>query len=331
MKDAGKVITVRDAVDPGSLGITLMHEHLLSTILTWFNVSEERDLALVAREPVTYENARWFRQFPYVSRENSIQADWRLAATELRRFKLEGGRAFVDLTSIGLGRDVWGIRKIADDVGIAIIAGTGYYVAQTHPWDFPDKSVDLLTLEMIKDIHHGADGTDIRCGIIGELGMSDPVEPSEWKVLEAAAFAHRETGAAITIHSMHEHRLGMAIIEKLVDHGVHPSRVVIGHLDLALDDWGYMRAIAETGVFVEYDHFGRSGAPERIPTDEQRIVAIERILEEGLSHQLVISQDLGRPAHMARFGGCGYNHILTVIVPKLRARGVAQSDITRIL
>jgi phosphotriesterase-related protein len=323
---------VRGTIEPHQLGVTLMHEHLLRTTLTWFEPSELRDLAVGAYEPITYENARWLRQYPYSNRETCITSDWRAVASELRRFKLEGGRTMVDLTSVGLGRDVWGIRKVADDVGVHIVAGTGYYVAQTHPWYLEGRTADELAAEFVRDITEGADGTDIRCGIIGEIGMSDPVEPAEWQVLEAAAHAHLETGAAISVHTLHTMRLAPAIIERLVrEHGVHPTRVVIDHADLALDDWGYMEAIVQSGVFVEYDHFGRPGAPERIPEDEERIVAIERLLEGGYGAQLVVSQDLGNQAHMAAVGGCGYNHILTAVVPRMRARGIPVTEIRRIL
>jgi phosphotriesterase-related protein len=332
MKDAGKVITVKGPVDPERLGVTLMHEHLLRTVLTWFSVSEERDLAVGAYEPIRHENASWLRQYPYNNRETCITTDWRASATELRRFKLEGGRTLVDLTTIGLGRDVWGIRKIADDVGMNIVAGSGYYVAQTHPWDMDDRTVDELSEEMITDIRDGVDGTGIRCGILGEIGTSDPVTVNEWKVVEAAANAHHETGAAISIHALHELRLGPSILERLItEYRVKPSRLVMCHVDLMIEDWGYTKALLDSGAFIEYDHFGRSGAPERIPSDDDRIAAIERLIGEDRVQQLVISQDLGNRAHMAAVGGCGYNHIVSSVIPQMRARGISIATIKEIL
>jgi phosphotriesterase-related protein len=332
MRDEGKVVTVTGTVAPEQLGITLMHEHLLSTITRWFEHGPNPDFARGSFEPVTPANAHLLRQDPYHNRENCIQADWRLAANELRRFKLEGGRTMVDVTTIGNGRDIWGIRKVADDVGMNIIAGSGYYVEDTHPWDMPEKDEDAITAEIIHDIQVGADGTDIRCGIIGEIGTSDPIGDGEWRVLRASARAHLETGAAITVHFGHAQRTALPVLDVLIrECGVHPSRVIVDHIDLALDDWGYMSAVAETGAFLEYDHFGRSGAPEGIPSDADRIVAIERLAEEGLIGQLLISQDLGIPAHLAGVGGCGYSHILTVVVPQLLKRGMPIATIKEIL
>ena len=118
MKHSGKVITVSGPIDPASMGVTLTHEHLLINCITWFRSFPHQGLNSGAFDPVTPENAAWLRQFPYYSRENMINSDWQLSATELRRFKISGGGAVIDASSLGCGRDVWALRKIADDVGM---------------------------------------------------------------------------------------------------------------------------------------------------------------------------------------------------------------------
>ncbi|KAH9364573.1 hypothetical protein HPB48_006050 [Haemaphysalis longicornis] len=75
--------------------------------------------------------------------------------------------------------------------------------------------VEQLEKEFIADINEGADGTDSRCGVIGELGCSWPLHgeykrsPSnsnarpfdfEKRVLQAAASAQESTGAPAIIH-----------------------------------------------------------------------------------------------------------------------------------
>ena len=194
MKDPGKVITVNGPVEPDQLGVTLMHEHLLFTCLMWFLEGSHRGLGSDSYVPVTPHNAALLREFPYRSRDNLINTDWRLSAQEIRRFKMALGRSVVDSSNLGLGRDVWGLRKIADDVGINIISGTGYYVDHAHPWYVDSMTAEELAKGMIGDITTGADGTDIRCGLIGEIGTSDPVTRNEWKVLEASAITHHATG-----------------------------------------------------------------------------------------------------------------------------------------
>ena len=114
MQNEGQIITVSGPIDPAEAGITLMHEHMLFAGFWLFDYSawvdsdgrsgfdEHFDLGVYA--PVTRENAVWLRYHPYVNRENLINTDWRLSATELRRFKLAGGGTIVDASSPGKAR-----------------------------------------------------------------------------------------------------------------------------------------------------------------------------------------------------------------------------------
>ena len=48
---------------------------------------------------------------------------------------------------------------------------------------------------LIRDIRDGIQGSGgVKCGIIGEMGCSYPLTPSEEKNLKAAALAQKETG-----------------------------------------------------------------------------------------------------------------------------------------
>ena len=63
------------------------------------------------------------------------------------------------------------------------------------------QTVTELAEEMIRDLEVGFDGTGIRSGIIGEIGVSHPIADNEKKVLRAAGQAQKSTGATI-IHSL---------------------------------------------------------------------------------------------------------------------------------
>ena len=55
---------------------------------------------------------------------------------------------------------------------------------------------------MIRDLTEGMDGTGIRAGVIGELGVTRyPMGPGERKVFRAAALAQQQVGCAIIAHS----------------------------------------------------------------------------------------------------------------------------------
>ncbi len=333
MKDLGKVITVNGPIEPDDVGVTLMHEHLLFTCLMWFLEGDHRGLGSDAYAQVTGENAAWLREFPYRSRENLINTDWQLSAREIRRFKMALGQTVVDSSSLGLGRDVWGLKKIADDVGINVISGTGYYVDHAHPWHVDSKSVEELAEGLIGDVTTGADGTDIRCGIIGEIGTSDPITDNEWKVLHASAITHHATGAVIQIHALHEMRLMPKILDFLIDeHGVHPSRVIAGHMDLTVADRDYLKRVAAYGTFFELDDFGNPCPTVGVYiSDDDRMSAVEWLVGEGHEDQLLFSHDIGLKSRLACFGGSGWDHTMNVIVPGLRDRGIAADMITKFI
>ena len=333
MRDLGKVISVNGPIDPAELGVTLMHEHLLFTCLMWFLEGSHQGFGSDSYEPVTAANAAWLRENPYHNRDNLINTDWQLTAVELRRFKMAGGRTVVDASDTGLGRDVWGLKKITDDVGINIVSGTGYYVDHAHPWYVASKSEDDLAAGMIVDITEGADGTDIRCGLIGEIGTSDPVTDHEWKVLRAAAITHHATGAAIQVHALHELKLMPDILDLLIeDMGVHPTRIIAAHMDLTTDDRGYMKKVAEYGTFFELDGFGHPCPTEGVyVSDDDRVGAAEWLIAEGHEDQLLFSHDIGLKARLACYGGPGYDHIMNIIIPMLQNSGVTSEALTNIL
>ena len=333
MDDIGKVITVNGPIEPDEVGVTLMHEHLLFTCLMWFLEGKHRSLGSDSYTEVTADNAAWLRQFPYRNRENLINTDWQLSARELRRFKMTLGRTVVDSSNRGLGRDVWGLKKIADDVGMNIISGTGYYVDHAHPWYVASTPVEELAEGMIGDITTGADGTDIRCGIIGEIGTSDPITENEWKVLHAAAITHHATGAVIQIHALHEMRLMPAMLDFLIDeHSVHPSRIIAAHMDLTTGDREYLERVAEYGTFFELDDFGHPCPTEGVyVSDEDRMSEVEWLVDEGHEDQLLFSHDIGLKARLASYGGPGWDHIMNVIIPGLAERGIPADTITKFI
>ena len=333
IQDLGKIITVNGLIEPDQIGVTLMHEHLLFTCLMWFLEEQHRGLGSDAYMPVTAQTAALLREFPYHNRDNLINTDWYLTAMEVRRFKMALGRTVVDSSDLGLGRDVWGLRKIADDVGVNIISGTGYYVHHAQPWYVESMTDHELAEGMIRDITEGADGTEIRCGLIGEIGTSDPIAPAEWKALRAAAITHHATGAAIQIHALHEQRLMPDILDLLIkEMGVHPTRVIAGHMDLTSGDRRYMKQVAEYGTFFELDGFGHPCPTEGVyVSDGDRIGAVEWMVSEGHEDQLLFSHDIGLKARLSGFGGPGYDHIMNVIIPTLSSNGVSRHVIDKIL
>jgi phosphotriesterase-related protein len=333
MNDQGKLITVTGPLAADRMGLTLTHEHLLISALAYFKPVEEPGFSSGAYERITLENAAVVRQLPFYNRENLVQADWRLAANEIRRFKLAGGRTVIDSTSVGLGRDVWALRKIAEDVGIAVVAGSGFYIGDAPLLDVPSRTVSSMRDEIAKDINEGVEDTGIRAGIIGEIGTSESVTDTEWNVLRAAAQAHHETGAAVQIHCTHRPGVMDAILDVVLDQEeVHPSRVIACHVDLLPDDVDYAKRLADRGVYLAYDCWGHPVPAGGIRvSDEQRLAGAEKLVAAGYAGQLLFSHDIGLPSRFAAYGGPGYDHLVNVVAPALLARGVSRATLAEIM
>jgi phosphotriesterase-related protein len=343
---AGYVMTGLGPIEPERLGVTLMHEHVFVDLRdTTFLPPDEPSLKQYEFAEVDISFLWLLRRRPFsLCRDNCVLSDEDTAVHELEQFVHEGGSALVDCTMPGIGRDPRALRRIAQATGVHIVEGTGAYVERAHPAWVESESADELATRFAREITEGIDDTGVRAGVIGEIGTSGigrgsrtkvgDFTPAEEKVLRAAARASRATGAAVTVHLDPRGQGAYAVCGVLLEEGVTPDRIVMGHMD-ANPDLEYHLAIAEKGVYVEYDHFGREyyaghfGRP--YPSDERRIELLGAVLAAGFESQLLLSQDVCAKIDLRTYGGVGYAHILGELLPDFRRAGVTDDQIRRML
>lgn len=329
------VMTVRGPIPAGDLGVTLMHEHFIANSLCfWTEPSDAEERALVEHK-VSIENLGLLRRNPLFMRDNLVLDDEDLAVREALRFKAAGGRTIVETSSVGLGRDAAALRRIATATDLHIVAGCGFYVSITHPAWLATATIEELADHMVCDLTQGIDGTDIRAGIIGEIGTSLAVTPQEERVLRAAALTQRKTGRAITVHMGGRASESRRVLDVLEEAGADLSRVILCHMDDDLGDRDAHAAAAARGAYVEYDAFGAEWYFDALGTqaarDTERIRAVLWMAERGYLERVLIAQDVWLKQALRRYGGLGYDHILRSIVPQLRREGLAEQDIKRLL
>ena len=217
--------------------------------------------------------------------------------------------------------------------------GCGHYVPAAHPNDIESKTKDDLTKRMVRDIVDGIGDTNIRPGIIGEIGNIWPITEIQQRLLESAADAHKETVLTILIHPGSDDRSPLNIIEILVNSGMHTDSIIMGHLDFAINynSREALNELAQTGCFMEYDIFGFEesgllfkGNYGELSNDHKRIDTIIFLLDKGYGNQLVVGQDVCLKRHQSKYGGKGYSHILKTIVPKMLKVGVSQLSLIHI-
>lgn len=326
---AGLAMTVAGPVPAAELGITTMHEHLwmdstpLLAVHGYAAAAEARPWdAAVAAE------ARWN---PGVHPDNYRLTDADAAVEELAPFLGGGGRTVVELTPPSLGRDPRRTRDIAARAGIHVVQGTGQYLGPIHePWIALATDADI-TRRLVADATTGMDGTDIRAGIYGEIGTSDPVRPDERRVLRAVAAAARESGLAVSIHVQPWSHQGPIVLDELVAAGLPPEAVILGHLNTAIDRPDELRAMADRGAVLGFDLFGFDhsllGPGHWPPSDGDVAAAIVDLVRDGYGDRIVLGQDIGVRTRLRRWGGWGYAHLLEHVVPLLLELGADEIDL----
>ena len=296
-------ITVLGAVPVDQLGIVMPHEHIACDI---------------ARHSGNQDN---------------LLNDISLSQQELAKFKQAGGATLVDVTTGDIGRDVLALKQISETTGLNIITCTGYYTAKTAQEFIADKTADQLAQEMVHEITCGIDGTSVRPGIIGELGSANHiVQPSEQRVLRAAAHAHHETGLAISLHSA----IGRPAVDQLTilhEEAMPLERVIVGHVHYQWHrqleaDLAYYQKLLDMGCYLGFDQIG--WGDDYFPETEMA-KRIGMLIDKGYVEQLLLSSDLCRRSFYHANGGFGYDYVITKFVKQLLDIGVLQSNIDTIL
>ena len=321
--------TVLGDIAPEELGITLGHEHLLIDLRGLWDSPPPARAHLVDQEP-TLQNRGELMRNPYDSRPNLLIDDPELSFRELMHYKAAGGQGLIDMTTVGIKPDPETLRALAQRTGLHVVAGCGYYRQPVLPEEIHDRSAEAIADDLLRWLTEGMYGTTIQAGLMGELGTSSPIYPFEERQLRAAARVQRQTGASINVHPLiwgHEH---LHILDILEEEGADLSRVAISHCDELVEPEWHAR-IAERGAVLSFDTFGsetffdRSFAQE--PRDTDRIACLLRLLEQGYATQITLAHDICTRLQFRHYGGWGWDHLLTNIVPRLRHAGVSQQEL----
>mgnify|MGYP002338719052 CR=1 FL=1 len=351
-EDIGTVVTVDGRIDPDEVGVTTTHEHLfLDAAEAWFELPDEAQAREVATDPISLDNLWYVRRNPQQHRDNLQLTSMEEAITEVNYFQRAGGDTVVDVTPKAVGCDPKRVRGIARQTGLNIVHGTAYYTKASHPDRFESQSQDELgdTLEdeFVSDVVDGIDDTDVRAGIVGEIGLSDTIYPDEEAALRAGARAARRTGASLTIHppgrtpesqrnrTYPTSRWALEVLDIVEEEGLPPGRVIMDHMDRTIyEDLEYQYDLAERGAYLEYDVWGLEVYLENYndsyPSDTWRAEAVCDLIDRGYASQLVFGQDVYTKTQRRKYGGYGYGHLLENIVPMLKERGVDQDVLDRI-
>lgn len=309
------VQTMRGAIDSSQLGRVLVHEHI-------FVMNPE----FVANYRLDFD-------------EDAAIDD---AVAELDGLKALGIDTLIDLTVLGLGRNIPRIARVAERTAMNIIVATGAYTFDHVPEPFGfwgpgllcDAPSEPMAELFIRDITEGIAGTTFKAGelkcAIDTPGMTAGVE----RVMRAVARAHVATGVPISVHTAPSIQSGLDAQRVFAEEGVDLRDVIIGHSGDSTDI-DYLMRVADQGSILGMDRFGI----DFVTNTAERVGTIVALAKRGYADRIALSHDCASwadylPTNALRhqlLPDHRYHHVCRKVVPALLESGVSQRDIDTML
>ena len=296
------VETLRGPVDTSTLGGTLMHEHV-------FVLSE----GVEANFPSVFDEAAQVAQ----------------ARAKLQDMADAGVRTMVDLTVLGIGRNIPRALAAVSDAPVNVIVATGLYTYNEVPRYFNFRDEDAMADLFVRDITEGIQGTGVKAAVLKCATDEPGVTPGVEKVLRAVARAHRRTGVPVSTHTHAPTKRGLEQQKIFEEEGVDLSRVIVGHSGDS-EDLDYLAALMKRGSTIGMDRFG----VDIYLTTEKRVAVIAKLCEKGYAGQMVLAHDAScymdwYPVEMIEQSvpRWHFRHISDEVLPMLREAGVSDRQI----
>jgi phosphotriesterase-related protein len=307
------VESVRGPVELGSLGQTLMHEHVF---------------VLSTEHLQNYGSSWWDEEFRVAD-----------AIAKLNALYALGIHTIVDPTVWGLGRYVPRIQRIAAQAPVNIIVATGLYVYEELPQQYayrgPGQLIDIpepMVTDFTRDIVEGIGDTGVKAAFLKCCLETPEPTPGVERIARAVARTHVDTGAPITVHTSGPHQSGRTAVRIFQEEGVDLSKVVIGHAGDS-NDLGYLAELADQGVVLGMDRFGL----DLFNPGAERIKTIAALAARGYAASMVLAHDascfidyFGAAHDAARAAAAPnwhYEHITGAVLPALLEAGVTQAQV----
>lgn len=283
--------TVTGPVAREDMGLTLPHEHLFNDLSSVVDAPCYPFSQRLVDKKVTAEIQWALKHDPYCCADNMDRKPIEDVIFEINNFISLGGRTIIDATgSESIGRDAQALREVALKTGLNIVASSGPYLEKFESQRI-HKTVDELATTIDKELNQGIGDTDIRAGMIGEIGVSPTFTEAEHNSLRAASLAQiNNPHVAMNIHMPGWLRRGDEVLDIVLgEMGVSPNKVSLAHSDPSGKDVAYQRKMLDKGVWLEFDMIGLdiTFPKEGIaPGVQETADAVAHLIELGYADQL---------------------------------------------
>jgi phosphotriesterase-related protein len=267
---------------------------------------------------------------PYVAdyAQGNPEAVLQVVGPHLSDAAAAGVTAMVECSTVGVGRNLRILQRLAEATSIRIVAPTGVYRDAFIPESLRDKSEEEVAELWTRELMQGIEATSIRAGFI-KLAMSDdgPTE-LELRNLRAAAKASQNTGAVIASHTIGG-EIAKQELDVLEAAGLDLHRFIWVHAQTE-PDVSILKEVARRGAYVELDSVG---APFQAQAELLEKVSV--LIESGFTDRLLLSHDAGwfqpgRPDGLPESGYRGYTALTRDFIPALLQRGLSEEQIQQI-
>ncbi|XP_014288348.1 phosphotriesterase-related protein [Halyomorpha halys] len=331
------VNTVLGAVKAEALGVTLTHEHL-SVKYEKFYRSPPPIHKNKFDGGIGLHNVAFVRQYPYSSRTNMDFTDPEASLDGVRLFAEAGGGTIVENTTWGLGRDLQLMKSISKATGVNIIAGTGHYLSEVQTPETLKMPLEEMVKLMTTELTEGCiDDPEVKCGIIGEVASSWPIDDFERRCIVATAMAQSDLKCPVTFHPGRNREAPFEIMRIYSEAGGDLKKAVMSHLDRTLPSTVDLIDFSDLGSYCQFDLFGTEVSfyqlsPETdMPSDGQRLDRIKVLLEAGKVEQILVSHDIHTRHRLVKYGGHGYGHLPVAVKQHMLHKGISQDKINQIM
>ena len=254
------------------------------------------------------------------------------AAQEARYFVEAAKRWSPDATVIDMcpassGRGVLKTLEVVGKVpGLHVVQATGFhqqkvYLEWRQSW-VNQYTVNQIADLLIADIVEGIDRfdymgpiverTSVKAGVIKWATAYGRITEWERKSGRAVAIASKETGAPINTH-VTAGTCGPEQARFLLDEGVDPAKIAIGHIQRNWDPW-VQEQIVKLGCYVELDGTSRI---KYVP-DNARVNLLTVLGEKGYGKQILLGTDSGKASYQKVYGSVsGIDYDPAVFCPRL--------------
>ncbi|MFC1893620.1 phosphotriesterase [Chloroflexota bacterium] len=300
----GYVNTVLGPIHPDELGVTSAHEHIF-----WGTPGWEYD-------------PEWWFHYPKVFAK---------CVADLKEYRGLGGNTIVEVSGMGLGRDVELYRMISKHSGVNVVLSTGFWADSGFYNYFRDKDIDYMEELFVREVTQGIGDTGAKAGVIKVGNSVFELTDLEERLHRAAARAAKRTGCTIVTHG--SQWLPWLLTDIFKSEGLDPSRVIHSHLDGAdAIDLERDKALARMGSWVAYDDWGYLDAwyyGHYAMADEVRADLTKAMIDAGFANRLLLATganlfSLGWQRSNPYVGKHAVEHVLRFAPGHLRRVGISE-------